>query len=257
MTTKITQTKTLAKTLEILKSFDDLNTHQKASEIARKLDLNISTVSRHLADLVNYGFLEYDAGHNCYYLGVAVISLGGIALNSNDVYKIAYHEVQGLSRKLDLHACMSILRGTDIIYLFDICTETSFKLLMPVGYARPAATAAMGRVMMTDLTYQSAYSLVAKTKINKMTPYSITAIDEIMEKIDEARETSYSVLVDEIMVGTSSIATAVRNKKGKIIGAIALSVESSRLTKEYEKEIVNHLLITATNISAKLGYFVR
>ena len=78
-----------------------------------------------------------------------------------------------------------------------------------------------------------------------------------LAKIDEAREASYSVLVDEIMVGTSSVATAVRNKQGKIIGSIALSVESSRLTKEYEKEIVNHLLITATNISDKLGYFLR
>lgn len=250
-------TKTLVKTLEILKSFDDYNTHQKASEIARKLNLNISTVLRHLSDLVNYGFLEQDQETTCYYLGPTVINLAGVALNSHSLYSIAYSEVLKLSRKLDVHVNMSILKEDQIIYLFEVPTENSFDLLMPIGYKRPAATAAMGRVLLAGLKPQTAYYIVSKTKVNKLTPYSLTSVKEIMLKIDSARDNGYSVLTDEIKVGISSISAPVRNRSGEVVAAVATSIETSRLTNEFKKEIIDQLLITVSSISAKLGYFPR
>ena len=257
MEIKTTNTKTLVKTLDILRSFDDLHTHQKASEIAKRLDLNISTVSRHLSDLMNYGFLEQDSESANYYLGPAIINLAGVALNSNNMYKISHYEVQRLSEKLGMHAGMSILRGNNIVYLFEICTAHSYELLMPIGYERPALTSAMGRVMLADLPIQTVQNMLAKVKINRLTPYTLMDTEEIMNKIKEARELSYTILIDEIKVGTSSIAAAVRNKNGKVIGALALSGETSKFVGAQRKEMVDNVLITANNISAKLGYFPR
>ncbi|OON95808.1 MAG: hypothetical protein ATN32_01045 [Candidatus Epulonipiscium fishelsonii] len=255
--TKTTSTKTLVKTLDILLSFDSICTHQKTSEIARKLNLNISTVSRHLTDLVSYGFLEQDIESGYYYLGSKVIGLAGVALNSSALYKIAYQEVYQLSKKMNLYASMSILKDTNIMHLFDVFTEDTFNLLIPIGYERALASCAMGRIILANLPDSLACSIVSKTKVAKLTPYSINTASEIMEQIFTAKRTSYSILVDEIKIGTSSIATAIYDKNAKVIGAISVSAETNKLNDKYKDEVVNNLLIAANNISAKLGYFPR
>lgn len=257
METNQLNTKSSAKTIDILLSFDHSNTHQKASDIARNLRLNISTVSRHLSDLVSYGLLEQDAESAYYHLGTSALSLAGIALSSNNLYKTAYIDILELSKTMNMHASVSVLRGNSIVYLFEICTPNSLHLLMPVGYARPAAASAMGRVLLADLSPHSAYSIVANTKLNQATPYSVTIVKDIMQKIDFARENLYSVLIDEIKFGTSSIAVAIFDKNHKAIGAVSLSTKTENLTPEKQKEMISNLLTTTNKISAKLGYFVR
>ena len=50
-------TKSLNKTLAILSTFNEKTPMQRTSDIAAKLGINISTVSRHLNTLLDWGFL--------------------------------------------------------------------------------------------------------------------------------------------------------------------------------------------------------
>ncbi len=251
------QIKTLAKTLEILCSFNALNTHQRASDIAKNLNMNISTVLRHLSDLVNYGFLEQDYETTYYYLGKKVVNLAGVALSSNSLYNIAYSEMYYFNKKMNLHTNMSVLNGTDILYLIEFCTEKSFELLMPVGYTRPAAISAMGRMMLTDLPEKAARAIIKATNITKLTPYTLTNVDDIMNQIALAKKNGFCILTDEIHVGTTSVATAIREKNGKVVASVAVSVDSVKLNGHYKTELIDTLLHYANRVSSKLGYFIR
>ena len=64
-----TNTKSVSKTLAILSSFNERTPTQRTSDIAAKLHMNISTVSRHLSSLYRSGLVSMEKGNGrvCYY----------------------------------------------------------------------------------------------------------------------------------------------------------------------------------------------
>ena len=57
---KASDAKSVSKTLAILSTFDERTPMQRTSDIAARLGMNISTVSRHLNTLLDWGFLRRD-----------------------------------------------------------------------------------------------------------------------------------------------------------------------------------------------------
>ena len=72
-------TKSINKTLAILASFTDDAPQQRTTDIAAKLGLTVSTVSRHLGTLLDWGFLERDDMTGYYRPGSRIITLAGYA----------------------------------------------------------------------------------------------------------------------------------------------------------------------------------
>ena len=70
-----TNTKSVSKTLAILSSFNERTPTQRTSDIAAKLHMNISTVSRHLNTMLDWGFLMRDEETGRYSLGYEVVAL--------------------------------------------------------------------------------------------------------------------------------------------------------------------------------------
>ena len=62
--------KSVSKTLEILSTFNELAPEQRTSDIANKLHMNISTVSRHLNTMLDWNFLERDDSTGYYSLAL-------------------------------------------------------------------------------------------------------------------------------------------------------------------------------------------
>ena len=103
--------KSVSKTLAILSTFDERTPMQRTSDIAARLGMNISTVSRHLNTLLDWGFLRRDDETGCYYPGTQIISLAGAALQDSDVYRYSFPELQLLSFRYGVHSHMSIQDG--------------------------------------------------------------------------------------------------------------------------------------------------
>lgn len=85
---KVSNTKSVSKTLAILSTFDETAPMQRTSDIAMKLDMNVSTVSRHLNTMLDWGFLERDDFTGFYYPGLEIVALAGAALQNNDAFHL-------------------------------------------------------------------------------------------------------------------------------------------------------------------------
>ena len=144
--------KSVSKTLEILSTFNELAPEQRTSDIANKLHMNISTVSRHLNTMLDWNFLERDDSTGYYSLGLEIVALAGAALQNNDVYRHAYPELQQLSYKYGVHSHMGVPRAVDVVHLISICCESTMELLIPMGHCHPMYCSAMGRAMLAYMS---------------------------------------------------------------------------------------------------------
>ena len=138
------------KGLLILSTFDESSPMQRTTDIASKLGMNMSTVSRHLNSLLDLGFLSRDDATGQYYLGLEVISLAGAALHNSVLYRYAYPELQKMSFQHEVHCHMSVQRDADIVHIISTSCEKNMELLIPMGHRHPVYCSAIRLVESDD-----------------------------------------------------------------------------------------------------------
>ena len=218
-----TNTKSVSKTLAILSSFNERTPTQRTSDIAAKLHMNISTVSRHLNTMLDWGFLMRDEETGRYSLGYEVVALAGAALQNNPLYRHAYPELQQMSYQYEVHCHMSVPRGTDIVHLISISCENTMELLIPMGHSHPMYCSAMGRAILAYLPEGKAQKILKNSDLCKLTPETKTDLWEIKEELARTRQRGYCVLFEELSANKSSLAAPIFDRSREPIAAFSIS----------------------------------
>lgn len=253
---KSCNTKSLNKTLAILLSFTERAPMQRTSDIAVNLGMNISTVSRHLNTLLDWGFLERDDATGYYFPGGEIVALAGMALNSNDIYRYAFPEVQCLSYRHGVCGHMGIPQKNEIIHLISSSCENAMDLLIPMGHRHPMHCSAMGRVLLAFMSPIQAQYILKGTTLEKYTSLTKTDVNEINQELILSRKRGYCLLINELAKETGSIAAPIFDRNRIPVAAISVSTSTRSIKQpEREHELANSVMIAANRISCKLGYY--
>lgn len=255
---KNSTTKSVSKTLAILSTFTEDAPVQRTSDIAEKLKMNVSTVSRHLNTLLDWGFLEREDDTGFYYPGINIITLAGISLQRSDVYRFASPELQQLSQKFNVHSHMAIPHKTDIIHMINYANEHTRELMMPMGHRHPMHCSAMGRAIMAYMPPEKVQDILKNSDIREYASETKTNISDIIQELKKVRQKGYCLVVNELTEGKASIAAPIFNRYREPIAAISVSASARNLSQpEKEVELSKIVTSTALRISGKLGYFSR
>lgn len=248
--------KSTSKTLAILSTFTENEPMQKTSDIAKKLKLNMSTVSRHLNTLLDEGYLERDWDTGFYYPSLKIVALAGATLHNKPEYRYTYPYLQKLSNRYQVHTHMSIREDIDIMHLISVSCEYTKELAIPMGHRQPLYCSAMGRVILSDMTDRQVDDILKNSNLIQYTPNTIIEKEKIKKNLVKIRKQGYCVLKDELVHGKASIATPLRNSTRKIIGAISASTSLDDLEKDgREKELIKAITYIGSKISGQLGYY--
>lgn len=250
--------KSLSKTLAILSTFDENTPMQRTSDIAMRLGLNISTVSRHLTTLLDWGFLERDENTGVYFPGIAIVAIAGAALQSKDCYRYAYPELQKLSLKHKVHGHMGVPRETDIVHLISSSCEKTMDLIIPMGHRHPMYCSAMGRAILAYLPASRAQEIIKNSELSKHAEETKVDPEEIKQELVKTRQKGYCVLVNELLEGQGSIAAPIFDRNRNPVAAVSISASEGRIREpEQERELAKQVSIVARRISSKMGYYPR
>ncbi len=248
----------VSKTLAILSTFSEAAPMQRTSDIAAKLGMNVSTVSRHLNTLLDSGFLSRDDATGYYYPGLQILSLAGITLQNSDIYRHSVPELQQLAQTNKVYAHMSMPNGTDIVHLICSCGKNTNELLIPMGHRHPMYCSAMGRAILAYLPQDRVMHILNNSSMEKHTLDTLTTIPEIQKELVRTRNQGYCVLTNELSNGVASIAAPIFNRAREPVAAISISTSLWRLNQpNSEQELAKSVIICANKISGRLGYYPR
>jgi DNA-binding IclR family transcriptional regulator len=253
---KASDTKSVSKTLEILSNYDETNPMLKTSDIASKLNMNISTASRHLNTMLDWGFLKRDDSTGYYSPGYEIISLAGIALLNNDVYRYSNPELQRLSYRYTVHSHMAVQRGVEIVHLISSSCENTMDLFIPMGHKQPMYCSAMGRAILAYLPEDNAMEILMKSKFSKLATETKIDIEDIKQELIKTRQKGYCVLINELVQNKASLAAPIFNRQRFPVAAISVSTSAHGMRNpQRERELAKAVKGAADRISGKLGYF--
>ncbi len=228
------------------------------ADIADYLGMSRSTTHRYVITLVALNFLEQDESRK-YRLGLRVTDLGMSALGSTGLREHARPHLEELRRRTSYTSNIAVLDGPEILYVDRARSlrrgQHKIDLNLQPGSRLPVYCTSLGKVLIAYLPDIEQRDLIATTTLAKRGPKTIMSKKTLVAELERIREDSVAINDEELAGGLISIAVPVRSEGGKVVAAINMAAHTDMIRlKDLMDQLGPHLVATADNISARLGY---
>ena len=136
--------------------------------------------------------------------------------------EIAAPYLVDLSKKHETRVDLTVLDGTDIVYLSRVPSRDELLNLAPLGRRWPAVNTASGRAILATLSDEDLGHILSSSTYTKHTPYTLTNRNQIVETIKKARSDGYAFQSEEVLQGAASVGAAVIDGEKHVHGAIII-----------------------------------
>ena len=133
--------------------------------------------------------------------------------------------------------------GTDMVFVARFPSHKHIAIHMPVGRRLPMFCTASGRAYLSALPQEEVEELLGRSLPQAFTPSTITDLRVIRKLVAEARHNGYAWANEEYFRGDINIAAPVRDAKGIALGAINVSLPTSRWTLDAGRERIPPMLL--------------
>src|SRR5690606_28787933 len=110
------------------------------------------------------------------------------------------------------------------------------RISLGVGSRLPAYCTALGRLLLADLPDAEVRARLEASDLVPLTRHTLTDIDALMAKIQQARRQRWSLLNQELEEGLISIAAPIVDRNGRTIAAINISGQANRTSAKLMQE---------------------
>ena len=189
------------------------------SEVAVRVGLPKSTVSRLLTTLDGIGVVERVEGSSEYQIGSGIADLlGGLDTTATLAAEVAPH-LERLTGVLGEAAGFSVPDGYRVRYVAQVDTDTPVQVRDWTGSTLPMHLVPSGLVIMAQWPAERIERYLERD-LEVMTPRTIVKSDEIRDRLGTILETGVAWGLEEFAEGINSVAAPVVDGSGRTFGAI-------------------------------------
>lgn len=190
-----------------------------------------------------------------YTLGPVMISLGHAALQSIRLVDVARPTLTTIHEATGESTILTVLDGTDVVYVDFIETDHLIVVRARLGSRLPAYYSASGHALLSGTGTEELTALFQDYAFAPPTPHSVSSLEELLTRVEEARAAGFALNDQEIAEGHRSTAAPVHDHTGRVAAAISLSVPSARVSREHLLHLTGEILVPETRrLSAALGH---
>lgn len=237
--------------LELLEAFTEFSYSLTLPQLAERVGQNRNKTFRLLATLCDKGLVEREEVSGTYRLGIYSIALAQKLLKNANVINYAHPIVEDLARKHHEAVYMTVIKDDEVLFIDMADCDHQIKAAPLVGKRFPFFTNAAGKVMRA-LDSRDLLEKFIKKRGKKGTHPDLDSFESELEQI---RFNGVAVDCGGLGEGIISVAVAVKDYAGKVVGAITLIGPSFRMLKErLDSEIIPSLKEGADLLSGRFGY---
>lgn len=237
----------LAKGLSVIETFRAEQPRQSIAEVAVKSGLDRATARRCLLTLAHLGYANYDGKY--FTLTPRVMRLGAACLATMPLPQIVQPCLDHLSEELGESTSVSILDGSEIVYIARAAQRKVMSISLAPGSRLPAYCTSMGRVLLAALPQAEAVAMLKSAPLLARTTRTITNLDALVLELERVRELGYAVIEQEVEIGLRSIAVPLQDARGKVVAALNLGLAASGETSD---DLAGKYLPALQNIQSEI-----
>ena len=244
----------MEKGFQVLEAFRDTHRTMSLAEIARAARLDRSATQRLVFTMEKLGYLRRLPESTLYGLTPKVLRLSYNFLRSRAIIDRATPYLLEMTAALGETSNLQELDGDDIVFVARFPGRYVYNIDVAVGTRMVAVFTASGRAMLSKLDPAERALWAQRAPQIAPTPMTETDPKLLLRRIEQAAKQGYAIVQNQVVVGDISVAAAITDHHGLPIGAINISVPSTRWTLEKaEEQLLPHVLLAATSISTHPG----
>lgn len=241
---KRTGVKTVDTTFRIIRILW-LNGPLTPQKIADRMDLAPSSVYRHLATLVERGYVIGKG--NSYELSLKFLTIGSDRQREVTAYPMIKQKIDQLACESDERAQFIVRENTDRVYLYTETGETPVQTGAQTGKRGQLYPSAAGKSILAYLPENTRKNLIQSFEWKATGPNTITDPEELRNSLSQIRNRGYAFNLEETTRGVHAIGAPVLGSDDHVLGALSVAGPATRLgTDRMEGDLLDRLL-AATN----------
>jgi IclR family pca regulon transcriptional regulator len=242
----------LARGLEVIRALSLPVAGRTLSEVARDTGLTRASARRFLLTLEQLGYVRCDERR--FMLTPRVLELGYAFLSSLTLPQIAQPHLRKLVERVNESSSVSVLHGTEIVYVAREPTRRIMTVAISVGTRFPAHATSMGHVLLAGLSEAELDAYLQTAQLQAFTSSTVTDKTLLRREIQRVHRQGWALVDQQLEEGLRSVAVPIRSSSGSVIAAINLSTHTSRMTPaSMRQQLLPPLLETARAIEVDLA----
>jgi len=236
--------------IQILRYLADQPAPVTNIQIARSLNLNISTSFNILRTLSSESLVTFDPAAKAYSLGYALLELANSALDQMSSVRLIHPELERLTQQWEVTTALWLRISQSQVFLVDRVQPNSWvRVEMPVGRRMPALAGALGRCLAgyPGINASEMAELYAAVRGDDPVPF-----DDFLADVAEAKRLGYGVDRDRLWRGLTSLSSCIVEPSGRPMFALSVVTLSARCSLEQQLAIGADLQETTSRISRLL-----
>ena len=243
---------TLVKGLSLLEALANAPGGCGVTDLGRQLQITKSNAHRLLQTLVSCGYARNLEQSGRYELSLKLWQLGSMVIGRLDLKTIGAEYIGGLSQVTGETVHLSILEGTEVVYIDKVDSPHPIRAYSQVGGRAPAYCVATGKALLAHAPVPviDAISL----QLEPITAKTITSPRGLRAEMESIRANGYAVNQGEWREGVCGVAAPICDASGRVCAAIGISGPSDRFKPRRIKQLAPTVVKVAQQISARLGH---
>lgn len=214
-----------------LSVLNELGNHAEGlslSELARAVNLPVSTVHRLLVTLVDMGFASLDRTTKRYRLGVRVFELSHRVGLVHSLSEAAVPAMRSVSEQTGETTQLAVLSGLDTIFVERVDSDHAIAIRGRVGQREPSYCTSTGKVLLSQLDDAIREDTLGRLSFRSWTKRTITDADALRAELRRVSEHGYAIADEEYDEGVRAMAVPVKDGRGRTIAALCISAPAFR-----------------------------
>lgn len=222
----------LAKGLAVLGAFGAQRRTMSLAEVAEAAGMSKSSAQRAIFTLEQLGYISKHPVTRRFRLTLRSMQIGFNYLAADVLIDIANPFLAELCQVTGETTNLTEPDGYEMVYVARFVSTKFVPVHMPIGSRLPMYCTASGRAWLAGADPQRAAALLGKMHLIKSTPHTLTSVPEILDRLEEARRLGYAYNREELFIGDMTIASAIKDAKGNVVGSVHVVAPTSRWTLE-------------------------
>ncbi|GAB3435636.1 IclR family transcriptional regulator [Phycicoccus ginsengisoli] len=237
--------------LHVLEAFSVEHPLLGVTEIARRVDLHKSTVSRILATLEQAGYVEREAGNGRFRLGLGLMALAGPLLADLDVRRVAQSSLEQLTERTGETSALMVWNGHEAVVVEQVQSPKQVKHTAAIGTRYDTYESSSVKVFLAELRAVEVDRLFERRLLAGT--YDTHTLESYLAELQQVREQGYAINDGRTSVEEVGVAAPVRDHRGQVVAAVLLSAPRFRVPPALLEVLARDVAEAAREVSARLG----
>lgn len=246
--------KSVEKAIRLLMLFTVKSPSLTLNQLSEGLGVHRSTAYRIAMTLVEEGFLRWSAERGTYSLGLKILELSSVLINSLELRFHARPHLERLRHDTGETVHLAVLEQGEVVYIDKLDAARGIQLYSGVGKKTPCHCTALGKVLLAGLPESKVRSILEDKGMKSFTPNTLVSVRSFLAHLERVRRDDFALDLEEHEQLIYCVAVPIRDHSRKTIAALSITL----IFKEFSEEMMDRYITAAreagARISTEMGY---